>query len=107
MERLNEEQMEMVDGGTFGSTADDSKALYQAGLMDHMYDGFITMFGWKSISEQVDAAWAKIGVTCVTKPMGTNQYFYEGREISREEAYTLINQKVEKGKFLKGGHGMG
>ena len=93
MERINDEQMEMINGGGFAQTASESALLKKAGLMDESYDKFELMFKWISGSAKVDAAWAKAGITCVTKPCKKNQYFYEGKEISRDEAIEMIWDK--------------
>ena len=90
LEKLSDEELEGVAGGTIGQTAGDSKILYDYGLMDRYYGTIPVMFYWGSKSAEVDAGWSKAGITCVTKPFGNNQYFKDGKEISRGEAYAHL-----------------
>ena len=96
LEQMSDEELEQVAGGTIGQTAGDSKILYDYGLMDRHYGTIPVMFYWKSKSAEVDAGWAKAGITCVTKPFGNNQYFLDGREISRGEAYAHLKANFER-----------
>ena len=95
-EMLSDEELENVAGGTIGETAGDSQILYDHGLMDNHYDSIPVMFSWKSKSAEVDAGWAKAGITCVTKPFGSNQYFMNGKEISRGEAYDHLKANFKR-----------
>ena len=54
------------------------------------------MFSWKSKSAEVDAGWAKAGITCVTVPMGSNRYFAGDKEISRGEAFDIVKSKFKR-----------
>ena len=92
LEQLTDEELDQVAGGTIGQTAGDSKILYDYGLMDKYYGTIPVMFYWGSKSAEVDAGWSKAGITCVTKPFGSNQYFLNGKEISRKEAYRIVNE---------------
>jgi len=96
LEMLTDEQLENVAGGTIGQTAGDSKILYDYGLMDRYYGTIPVMFYWKSKSAEVDAGWSKAGITCVTKPFGSNQYFKDGKEISRGEAYDHLKANFKR-----------
>ena len=87
LEMFSDEELDNVAGGSIGQTSGDSKILYDYGLMDKYFGNIPAMFYWKSKSAEVDAGWAKAGITCVTKPFGNNQYFINGKEISRGEAY--------------------
>ena len=49
---------------------------------------------WESRSALVDDAWSKLGITCVTKAAGGNVYFYQGKQISRKEAYDIAMDKT-------------
>ena len=102
MEKLNEEQMEMVDGGNSYETAGDSLALYEKGLMSQCYRSGEFFWNWKSLSPQVDEAWKKIGVTCVTGSPGHNEYYYEDRQISRQEALTMLGVNPNEFKYKRG-----
>ena len=93
LEQLTDDELDEVAGGTIGQTAGDSKILYDYGLMDRHYGTIPVMFYWKSKSAEVDAGWAKAGITCVTKPFGSNQYFLNGKEISQDDAWKIIDGK--------------
>ena len=102
LEKLSDEELEGVAGGNFGETRVDSKILYNHGLMDTSYTGLEVMFSWVSVSSKVDAAWAKIGITCVTKPwLSSNQYFKDGKEITRDEAIKYVKENFKKIHDLK------
>jgi len=96
LEMMSDEELESVAGGTIGQTAGDSKILYDYGLMDKYYGTIPVMFYWKSKSAEVDAGWAKAGITCVTKPFGSNQYFLDGKEISRGDAYDHLKANFKR-----------
>ena len=96
LEKLTDEELEGVAGGTIGQTAGDSKILDDYGLMDKYYGTIPVMFYWNSKSAEVDAGWSKAGITCVTKPFGNNQYFIDGKEISRGEAYNHLKANFKR-----------
>ena len=96
LEQLTDDELDEVAGGTIGQTAGDSKILYDYGMMDRHYGTIPVMFYWKSKSAEVDAGWAKAGITCVTKPFGSNQYFLNGKEISRGEAYDHLKANFKR-----------
>jgi len=96
LEMLSDEELDNVAGGTIGETAGDSQILYDHGLMDNHYGSIPVMFYWKSKSAEVDAGWAKAGITCVTVPMGANKYFAGDKEISRREAFDIVKSKFKR-----------
>ena len=96
LEMLSDEELEQVAGGTIGQTAGDSKILYDYGLMNRHYGTIPVLFYWKSKSAEVDAGWAKAGITCVTAPLASNRYFLNGKEISRREAYDHLKANFKR-----------
>lgn len=96
LELMTDEELDEVAGGTIGETAGDSQYLYDYGLMDNHYGSIKVMFCWGSKSAEVDAGWAKAGITCVTKPCGSNDYFLNGKEISRNEAKKLVKANFKR-----------
>ena len=90
MEKLTDEQLEMINGGSVVETADDSKYLKARGLIDDDFGELYCFFNWGTASAKVDAGWAKVGVTCVTKYGEKNLYFYQGKQITRGEAHMLL-----------------
>jgi len=90
LETMSDEELSMVAGGGKEDTASDNGLLYSYGLMDHDYSELEISFKWKSLSAEVDAGWAKAGITCVTKPSGDNEYFMGGKQISSGEAWKHV-----------------
>ena len=90
LEQLSDEELEQVSGGSIGQTTSDSKFLYDYGLVDDYHGNFHSTFHWLSDSAAVDGGWSKAGITCVTAPWGDNQYFMNGKEITRDEAYDVV-----------------
>ncbi len=97
-ENLSDEELENVAGGTYTETAGDTKFLYEHGLMDYWRYTSTLAFTWLSDSKEVDAAWAKAGITCCTVPgdNSNNKYWAGGKEISRDEAMNIVKSKFKK-----------
>ena len=98
LEQMSDEELEQVAGGSLKETVSDSVFLYEHGLIDDWHGSFHMTFHWKSDSAAVDSGWAKAGITCVTKwlEMAHNRYFVNGKEISRDEAYSIVSSKYNK-----------
>jgi hypothetical protein len=90
---LTDEELEKVAGGNVVKTALDSVLLYAYGLVDDYHGEFHTTFNWKSDSAIVDDGWRKAGITCVTNPLDTNQYFINGKELSAVPLLDLTDNK--------------
>ncbi len=98
LEQLSDDELEQVAGGSIPQTAEDSKFLYEHGLVDEKHGVVAMTFKWKTFSKEVDDGWAKAGITCVTKPspFSDNLYFLNGKPISRTEAYNIVEKKYTK-----------
>ena len=91
---LNLDDLDMVNGGNVQNTADDSYFLYNHGLMSTWYNAWeLSWWHWEEYSADVDAGWARAGVTYVSKYIGVNEYWYNGREITQKEAYALVEAR--------------
>ena len=90
MEKLDDEQLEMVTGGRIFETLYDAKALYKKGVLGEKLDISDFFWHWVSASEKVDNAWGSIGVNVITNPGGANTYVYKGRQITRDEALARL-----------------
>ena len=93
---MNEEELDSVSGGNLGVTSEDSCLLYSYGLVDDYHSNTHMYFHWESDSDAVDEGWKKAGITCVTKPLKKNQYFKDGKEISRDEAFAHVQANFSK-----------
>jgi len=96
LETLSDEELSMVAGGTKSQTGDDSRLLYEHGLMNRWYYGTDVGNNWTEKSADIDAGWAKAGITCVTKPSSDNLYFMGGKQISRDEAWNHVKANFKK-----------
>ena len=94
MVKLTPEELEEIIGGSVAETARDSEFLFKLGLMDERYGRTYTTFHWGSCSKSVDDGWASIGITCVPNPASSNEYFLDGKSISRGEAYRLAMERT-------------
>ncbi len=94
---LDMKQLDRINGGLLGDVIDDSVVLHKLGLMDEEFGMIDVMCSWKSSSAKVDAAWAKIGITCCSRPGSENSYFYQGRSITNDEAIKIAKDLMIKG----------
>lgn len=97
-EIMSDDELDQVTGGNYSQAADDSKFLYDYGLNNNWHSAGSMAFFWLSYSPEVDAGWAKAGITCVTAWSGykDNKYFINGKEISRDEAYAHVRANFQK-----------
>ena len=70
-------------------TSADSITLSESGLMDRWYDVPYFIFHWKTYSDMVDQAWAKVGITSVTRPFTSNHYYKDNKEIPQDLAWYI------------------
>ena len=94
---INLEQLGKVSGGNELETQEDSEKLFKLGLLDKPYGDDDLAFDWHRSSSNIDAAWAKVGITCVTNFLCVNKYFYEGKKITRTEALEIAKNAMIKG----------
>ena len=47
--------------------------------------------------KEPDEAWSKVGITCNTDFLCANQYYFEGKNITREEAVEIAEKAMIKG----------
>lgn len=87
---LSHSELDAVAGGTFGEVASDSQALRQAGYLGDDHEVIGTLAHWKSVSAEVDSAWARAGVWCNSSSMEYNSYAIGGKSVSRNEALAHI-----------------
>ena len=90
-------QLDTINGGGIGQVANDSKLLHDLGLNDEILGDMYVTTHWDYCSAKIDEAWAKIGITCVSHCIYDNEYFYQGRSITWEEA-----KKIAKNLMIKG-----
>ena len=94
---LTIDQLGIVSGGNEIETQEDSENLFKLGLLDEAYGDDDLAFDWNRCSSNIDAAWAKVGITCFTNFVCINKYYFEGRKITRTEALEIAKNKMIKG----------
>ena len=90
MTRIIDKELNMVAGGNIIETSTDSFLLYNAGYMCDMYTEGDLIFNWVDYSADVDEGWRNVGVTCVTSFAYSNEYYKDGKKISRGEALKML-----------------
>ena len=65
----------------------DSVFLQNIGVSPNSWPDYYTIFNWKEVSNDVDAAWARAGVRSVSRTFGENDYYIDGKKVTREEAF--------------------
>lgn len=90
MTKVMEKELNMVTGGNIIETSTDSYLLYDAGYMSEMYTEGDLAFNWVEDSAKVDEGWSKVGVTCVSNIAYFNEYYKDGKKISRGDAIALL-----------------
>ena len=99
-EVMSDAELDNVAGGGGPETAEDSKLLYEHGLVEDWHGDEYTMWLWLSASKSVDEGWAKAGITCVTKWSGDNLYFKDGKQISRHDAHEYLKENFKPIKSI-------
>ena len=96
LEAMSDDELAQVAGGTYNQVAADSRFLNDlAGLTDR-YGAFNAFFSYASIAEEIIKAWSKVGITACTDWGGSNKYFKNGDEISREDALKYAAKQYGK-----------
>ena len=94
LEQLSDEELENVAGGNISETVEDSRILFDHRLMEDSLGPLNVFLDWVNESRLVDEGWSKAGITCVTKFAKSNQYFVDGKEVSRDEAIKIMKSKI-------------
>ena len=98
---LNIEQLDQVNGGVIGDSMEDSKVLYKLGILKEEIGGSDLTFHWNTYSAKVDEAWKSIDIICVSHPTSPNEYFYQGKSITQDEAIQIAKNLMIKGPKTK------
>ena len=96
LEKLSDEELDCVAGGTYNETVGDSRFLHDlAGLTDILGSGTPFSEGAK-ILRQVAVSWDKIGIHIIIGQDHPNTYFKNGEEITRQQAFDYACEKYGK-----------
>ena len=96
MNKLNENALFDIVGGTYNQVAGDSRFLNDVGAGCDRYGASKTFFAYGSISEETTQAWNKFGVSVANSWGGTNKYYVGGKEVGREDAMRIVASKQGK-----------
>ena len=96
MNKLNENALHEIVGGTYNQVAGDSRFLNDVGAGCDRYGPTKTFFAYDSISDETTQAWNKFGVSVSNSWGGKNKYFVAGKEVDREDAMRLVAKKQGK-----------
>ncbi|MBQ9441462.1 MAG: hypothetical protein IJU55_00410 [Selenomonadaceae bacterium] len=95
LEKLSDDELEKIAGGTVGETMSDKTFLKEHGLVSKFEQPFFKDH-FPEDSGTIKEGWAKVGITCVTHPLDRNKYYFENKEISRDEAFKIVKEKFSK-----------
>ena len=96
LEQLNDEQLEQIAGGTYNETAADTRFLNDlAGLCDR-FGATKAFFQFGTVSGEAVKGWNQLGISVDTSWRGSNKYFKDGQELTRQEAFKFACEKYGK-----------
>ena len=90
MTAIREEELNMVNGGSINEVVMDSKELCEKGYLSESYNEAEVILGWFYCASRVSKSWSIAGVGCDPCFICPNKYYYNGWEISREQALSHI-----------------
>ena len=97
LEKLSDDELDAVAGGTYLESADDAKRFNSIGVK--IYDNDIVGIPVLTHNEFVKLrdAFKDYGVTIKDNGglINKNQYFINGKEVSREDAWKHINSQIK------------
>lgn len=90
-EQLGLDQLEEVSGGSCKELSEDSRILKSLGLCDKFYDRSDLMSSPRQCQEVI-SAWRQGGVEVRTSKLYPNQYFIDGKKVTRLIAVDYIKK---------------
>ena len=100
LNKLSDDDLEKVAGGTYNNTAADSRILSKMGFNvqgQSAADLFWSQSGFRDTADKVNRIFNKVGIS-VDQSWGavSNKYYYNGEEVSREQAFKIFAEKNNK-----------
>ena len=89
LEKLSDEELDKVAGGTCNEIADDSRFLNSLNGSCDRYGAARIFFEAPFVGspdEEVKKAWAKLGITAEFEELTDNRYYLNGQQITQEQA---------------------
>jgi len=96
LEKLDDEQLEKVAGGTWAQTAGDTRFLKDlAGLCDR-FGKTAGFFKFGTVADEACKGWNKIGIQVNPGWYSGNAYYLDGQRITRRQAFEYALKKFDK-----------
>ncbi|MBE8955537.1 MAG: hypothetical protein SR2Q5_07775 [Quinella sp. 2Q5] len=93
---MSDEELEQVAGGSWKSTAGDTRFLNDlAGLCDR-FGATSGFFKFGTVSDEACKGWSEIGIQVNPAWFGSNTYHLNGNPITRQEAMEYALKKFGK-----------
>jgi len=102
MNKMDNMELDMVAGGSIEEVVGDFDHLRELGITGYKYSRKEAAFYWGSsdwgVAKNLEKQWNKVGIRCVTKPLAGNTYEYNGKSITRNEAFAIARNFVNSQK---------
>ncbi len=96
LELMSDEELDQVAGGSWKSTAGDTRFLNDlAGLCDR-FGATAGFFKYGTVADEACKGWSKVGIQVSPVWFGENQYYLKGKSITREQAMEYAIKKFGK-----------
>ena len=96
MNKLNENALHEIVGGTYNQVAGDSRFLNEVGAGCDRYGATKTFFAYLDIAPEILHTWKKFGVNVENDWSSDNKYFIAGKEVDRKDAMRFVAKKQGK-----------
>ena len=91
IDKLSLEDLEKISGGNCSELSEDSAVLRSLGLCD-WYSYFDLLFA-PGHCQAIVGAWKKAGVECKFDDLFSNEYYINGKKVSRSDAIAYVKNK--------------
>lgn len=99
---MNIEQLDHVAGGSIEEVVGDFDHLRELGITGYKYNRKEVAYYWgdheSGVAKNLEKQWNKVGINCFTRPFGSNGYEYNGKSITRNEAFAIARNFVNSQK---------
>ena len=96
LEQLSDEELENVAGGTIKEMEEDAERFRSLNIPIYVEKGGSGMMEYESLTVSLAVEFEKQGVNYRYSSSNPNQYFIDGKQVSRDEAWKHIYSKLKK-----------
>lgn len=93
-EKLSTEELDGVSGGNCDELSGDSDVLKSLGLCNSY--SYFNLLRCPGHCQEIVNGWAKAGVECKFDDLFSNEYFIDGKKVSRGDAINYVKKKYGK-----------